>query len=275
MHEAQSWQRVAQTVAAVEAHGTVGVSLIGPDGATWQHHGDRLFHPASTLKIPVMVAVYRAVDAGDLRLDAPWTLTEAARVMGSGVLAHLRAGAAITVADLVYLMIAISDNLATDALIGMVGLDAIAGVLGEIGMKRSQIGATISEMFAGSDAPMFATPNDYAAAVRAILDGAAASADSCAAMVAMLEKQQNSRRIARYLPQPSPHSVNLIRWGSKTGTMRGICNEVGFIEGPNGRLIIAVYTEHYADMHTAEQVIGAIARAALMDTGVVAPVWTS
>lgn len=275
MRDTQAWGRVEETVAAVGAYGTVGVSLIGPDGATWQHRGDRLFHPASTLKIPVMVAIYRKMDAGELSLDAPWILADEMRVMGSGVLNHMRAGATITVEDLVYLMISISDNLATDALIAMAGLDGIARAMADLGMKRSKIGATISAMFAGSDAPMVATPNDYAGAVRAILDGKAASAAACAAMTVMLEKQQNGRRIARYLPQPSPHTVNPIRWGSKTGTMRGVCNEAGFTEGPNGRLIIAVYTEHYADTHIAERVIGEIARAALMDTGVVAPVWTS
>lgn len=275
MRDTEAWGRVEEVVAEAGAHGTVGVSLIGPDGATWQHHGDRLFHPASTLKIPVMVEIYRKIDAGELSLDEPWTLTDEVRVMGSGVLNHMRAGATVALEDLIYLMISISDNLATDVLITMAGLDAIARAMSDLGMKRSKIGATISAMFAGSDAPMVATPNDYASAVRAILDGKAASAASCAAMAAMLEKQQNSRRIARYLPQPSPNTVNPIRWGSKTGTMRGVCNEAGFIEGPNGRLIIAVYTENYADMHTAEQVIGEIARAALMDTGVVAPVWTS
>ncbi len=89
-------------------------------------------------------------------------------------------------------------------------------------------------------------------------------------MTAMLEKQQNRRRIARHLPMS-----DTIRWGSKTGTTRGVCNEAGFIMGPNGRLIIAVYTENYADTHIAEEVIGDIARAAMADSGVVGPTYTS
>ena len=93
-------------------------------------------------------------------------------------------------------------------------------------------------------------------------------------MAAMLETQQNRRRIARYLPATVPLSEPF-RWGSKTGTTRGVCNDAGFIIGPNGRLIIAVYTENYADTNVAEQVIGEIARAAMADTGVAGPLYTS
>jgi beta-lactamase class A len=89
-------------------------------------------------------------------------------------------------------------------------------------------------------------------------------------MIAMLETQQNGRRIARYLP-----SSGAIRWGSKTGSVAGVTNDVGFILSPNGRLILAVYCENFPDQHTGEQVIGDISRAALAATGVVGPLYTS
>lgn len=274
MRSANPWSRVEEIVAEVNRSGTAGVSLIGPDGATWQHLGDRLFNPASTLKIPVMVEIYRKIDAGEVHLDDPWTLTDAVRVAGSGVLNQMRSGATLTLYDLLYLMISISDNLATDVLINMAGVAAINRTTADLGMKNSRLAGTLREAFAGAPELGRATPNDYAGAIAAILDGKAASAESCEAMTALLETQQNRRRIARYLPAPLPLSEP-IRWGSKTGTTRGVCNEAGFISGSNGRLIIAVYTEHYADTHVAEQVIGEIARAAMADTGVAGPLYTS
>lgn len=274
MGSAGAWDRVEEVVAEVSRAGTVGVSLIGPDGATWQRFGDRIFNPASTLKIPVMVEIYRLIDAGRLNPDDPWTLTDEARVPGSGVLNQMRSGATITLYDLLYLMISISDNLATDALITMAGVEAINRTTLDLGMKHSRLGGTLREAFAGAPELGRATPNDYAGAIAAILDGKAASEESCTAMTALLETQQNRRRIARYLPAPMPLSET-IRWGSKTGTTRGVCNEAGFIIGPNGRLVIAVYTEGYADTHVAEQVIGDIARAAMADTGVAGPLYTS
>jgi beta-lactamase class A len=280
MRKDQSWSRVEEVVAEVGAYGLAGVSLIGPDGATWEHFGDRKFNPASTLKIPVMVEIYRQIDAGNLSLDDPWTLTEDDRVGGSGVLNQMRSGATITLSDLIYLMISISDNLATDVLIKKAGIETVNRTMADLGMKNSRLVSTIRSHFAELQDPAIipreigiATPNDYAGAIAAILDGKAASAASCTAMTAMLETQQNHRRIARFLPREFRSAG--IRFGSKTGTMRGVCNDSGFVMGANGRLIIAVYTENYNDTHTAEEVIGEIARAALADTGVVGPVYTS
>lgn len=270
------WQQVEETVAEASQYGTVGVSLIGPDGNTWQHHGDRIFNAASTFKIAVMVTIYRQIDAGTLHLDDRYTLTDADRTGGSGVLNHMQTGANISLQDLIYLMISISDNLATDVLTEKAGIAAINETMADLGMKNSRIDRTIREFFAlmkplsGPMPVMRATPNDYAGAVRAILDNEAASADSCAAMAEMLTTQQNRRRLARYLTPNAP-----VQYGSKTGTLAGVCNDVGYIRGDNGRLIMAVYTENFPDSHVAEETIGEIARAAMADTGVAAPIYTS
>ena len=126
--------------------------------------------------------------------------TDDVRVRGSGVLNQMRSGATITLYDLLYLMISISDNLATDALINMAGVEAINRTTADLGMKNSRLAGTLQEAFAGAPELGRATPNDYATAIRAILDGKAASEESCQAMTALLETQQNRRRIARYLP---------------------------------------------------------------------------
>jgi beta-lactamase class A len=106
--------------------------------------------------------------------------------------------------------------------------------------------------------------------VKALLDGTAASADSCAKMIAMLEKQQNTRRISRHLPESKE-----IRWGSKTGSIKGVTNDAGFITSPAGTMIIAVYCEALPDQHVGEKAIGDISRAAMTVTGVAEPLQTS
>ncbi len=272
------WERVVEAVAEASREGTVGVSVVGPDGGIWQQHGDRVFHAASTFKIAVMIAVYRQVDAGSLNLDDRYILVATDRTGGSGVLNGMKDGATVTFHDLVYLMMAISDNLATDVLLTRVGIETVNATIADLGMKHSRVETTIRDMFAAmratpsGGAPIIpATPNDYVTAIVAILDGTAASQESCEAMLTVLETQQNHRRLARHLPARSP----AIRYGSKTGTLWGVCNDVGFFMGPNGRLAIAVYTENFPDTHVAEQVIGEIARAAMADTAVVGPVYTS
>ena len=68
----------------------------------------------------------------------------------------------------------------------------------------------------------WATPEDYLRVVRLLLDGQAAGPAGTAAMVTMLERQQNGRRIGRYVPEAPG-----VRWGSKTGGLKGVTNDVG------------------------------------------------
>jgi beta-lactamase class A len=261
------WSDVAQAVRRAEAFGTVGVALEGPDGQRWSHHGDRRFKAASVVKIPLMIEVYRRAEAGTLRLDEPHALTDADRATGSGVLLHLHAGLAPTIEDLVYLTMSISDNTATNLLIRRVGMAAVNQTIRALGMTASVLAREMKGRPAEpGEEENWATPEDYLRVVRLLLDGQAAGPAGTAAMVTMLERQQNGRRIGRYVPDASG-----VRWGSKTGGLKGVTNDVGFVTGPGGRLILAVFCEGMADLHVGEQCIGDIARGAMRATGVVTP----
>ncbi|MCA1669316.1 MAG: class A beta-lactamase-related serine hydrolase [Thermomicrobia bacterium] len=268
---ATNWSMVEEVVAEASENGTVGVALIGPDGARWSHHGDRKFGAASTVKIPIMVEIFRQIDAGKRSLDDRHITADADLTPGSGVLFNMHQGLELTVNDLLYLMISISDNMATNILVRMAGMEAVNRTMRDLGMKNSVLAREMKGRPAtASEQENLAAPSDYAEAIRAILDGEAASRASCDAMTGLLEKQQNHNRIARHLPQSGA-----IRWGSKTGSITGVTNDAGFILAPNGRLIVAVYCENFPDQHVGEEVIGAISRAAMAATGVVGPLYTS
>jgi beta-lactamase class A len=259
------WTTVAETVAAAETQGTVGVCVVAPDGERWQHNGDRQFRAASTVKIPIMVELFRQVERGARSLDDRHVVRTEEKAPGSGVLLHLHDGLDLTLNDLVYLMISISDNSATNILIDLVGMEAVNATMRDVGMSASNLSRAMKGRPAiAGEVENLATPDDYAAAVSAILDGRAASRSSCQAMRAMLEKQQNARRIARYLPQNER-----IRWGSKTGSIEGVTNDVGFISADEEAIVIAVFCEGFPDQHDGERAIGEISRAALAATGLV------
>ncbi|HVX29834.1 MAG TPA: serine hydrolase [Nitrolancea sp.] len=271
MSASDGWNYVAEVVDEVSRFGTIGVSLIGPAGETWEHWGERKFRAASTVKIGVMVEVYRQIDAGRLTLSDLYRMQESDRAQGSGVLRHLREGIELSLADLLYLMMSISDNVATNILIQMVGMEAVNRTMADLGMRNSNLSRLMAGRPAHADeTENLGTPNDFARAMASILNQKAASPDSCAAMAELLTKQQNHRRLSRFLPRSES-----IRWGSKTGTSAGSVNDVGYIEGPNGRLIAALFAEQYVDVHTAESVIGRVARAAMLDTGVAGPSFAS
>lgn len=258
------WSGLERVIRGIEERGVVGVSILAPDGERWSHRGDRKFRAASTVKIPLMIEIYRSVERGERALDDVHVLTAEDKAVGSGVLLELHDGIAVTVNDLVYLMMAISDNTATNVLIDMAGMDAVNALMRELGMSGSNLNRKMKGRPAiEGEIENFATPDDYVTVVRALLDGGAASASSCAAMLAMLRKQQNMRRIARYLPEGT-------EWGSKTGSIAGVTNDVGFIRKDGATLIVSVYCEGLPSQHVGEEAIGAITRAACQATGIVA-----
>ncbi|MEZ4522424.1 MAG: serine hydrolase [Thermomicrobiales bacterium] len=262
-----NWNQLEAAVRENEQYGTVGVAAIGPDGSVWSHNGDRKFKAASTVKIPLMAEIYRKVEAGNASLDDLHTLQADEKAPGSGVMLHLHDGVELTLNDLIYLMISISDNTATNLLIRMAGMDAVNATMQELGMANSNLGREMKNRAAeGDEEENWAAPNDYAAVVQAILDDKAASAGSCAAMREMLQLQQNKRRISRYLPEDDG-----IEWGSKTGSIKDVTNDVGYVRTDKGTLIIAVFCENMASQARGERMIADITRAALLDTGVVEP----
>ncbi len=267
-----NWDELAGlTRKAEEAGGTIGVAVVAPSGDRFSYNGDRKFGAASTVKIPLMIEIYRQVDRGERSLDDEYVLKAEDIAVGSGVMLHLHHGVTLTLNDLIYLMISISDNTATNILIDFAGMNAVNATMRSLGMNDSNLGRKMKGRPAQADEQEnWATPEDYVKAVQALLDGTAASSDSCQKMLAMLEKQQNSRRISRYLPQDEG-----IRWGSKTGSVKGVTNDVGFITTRAGTLVLAVYCEGFPDQHLGEKAIGDISRAAMVATGVAEPLWTS
>ncbi len=120
-------ERVHDRIAAVssELGGSVGVAARNlASQASVCVNADELFPMASCFKIPIMVEVMRRVDAGALRLDDRLTLREADKSPG-GTLIHCHEGLRPSVRDLLYLMITLSDNTATDMLWRLVGLGTV------------------------------------------------------------------------------------------------------------------------------------------------------
>lgn len=236
----------------------LGVAIGRPGGPHFSHNGARSFKAASTVKIAVMIELFRQIDAGMLSLDQHRASTAADHTNGSGVIMHLRPGLNFTLYDLAYLMMSISDNSATNMLIGVVGMDAVNATMRRMGLAHSVLG----HLMAGrpglpEEIENTAVPDEYLRMMEQIMTHEAASAPACEQMIALLEKQQNNRRIARFLPRP-----NGPRWGTKTGSLPGVVNDVGFVMTETGPLCLAIFCEN-CDALAGEETVGLIAQAAL------------
>src|ERR1700730_16063421 len=84
-------------------------------------NADETMDTMSVIKIPLMVEVFRQIEAGKIALADRVTLKESEKRPGTGVIRSLDAGATLTIKDLITLMIIVSDNTATDMLFEKVG----------------------------------------------------------------------------------------------------------------------------------------------------------
>src|SRR5688500_2639437 len=113
-------RRVAEALRSLR--GTMGVAAKNlATGETVAVDADRPFPTASTIKVAVMVEVFHQIAEGRIRHDTAVVLRDEDKVGGSGVLKGMHGGLSLTVDDLLHLMMAISDNTATNLLVRLVG----------------------------------------------------------------------------------------------------------------------------------------------------------
>lgn len=261
-----NWAVVEALIRDAEATGgVVGVSVHGAEGELFSHNGDRRFRAASTIKVPIMIEAYREIERGALTLDDQHTLRDEDRIPGSGVLSHLHEGLELTLADLLFLMIAVSDNTATNLVLDRTGLEAVNATMQSLGMTNSVLGRRIlGHLPKAGDPENWATPRDFARAIHAIVANEAATPESCAQMLATLEQQGEIRRLSRFVTAEPD-----VRWGTKPGDLPGVINDVGFVSSDRGTLSMAVFCENLPGLDEAERTIGLIAREALALTGII------
>ncbi len=118
----------------IEAHeGEVTVAFKHlTTGETYRHDAECPLPSASLIKLPLMLTAYRAAAIGDLSLDDRIVLSEEDKVPGSGLLTpHFSVGADLSLRDTIRLMMAWSDNTATNQVINAIGRSQAKGDEGE------------------------------------------------------------------------------------------------------------------------------------------------
>lgn len=108
-------------------------------------NGDRVFHAASTMKLPVLVELERQAAAGELTLDDTIVVRNAFRSLADGspymldpaddseLALYEREGAAVSLRDLAFIAITESSNLATNLLVDRLGAERISATMMALG----------------------------------------------------------------------------------------------------------------------------------------------
>ena len=127
--------------AAEQFDGVMGIAVKDLGGAeAFTVNADTVFPQASSIKIPVLIELYRQSQTGTVKLDERVEIKQALKAGGSGVLQHFGdGGSALTLRDLAVLMIVLSDNTATNILIDRVGMEKVNGMLAHHGLRQTRL----------------------------------------------------------------------------------------------------------------------------------------
>lgn len=246
---------------AAEVQARVAYSIVPLDGgAGIEADPDAQLPTASAYKVYLLAALYAADVAGRLSLNTRVEHVAERSTRGSGVLKLLAPGLRPTLRDLARLMIVVSDNTATNevtrALGGPEGANAAVHAL-PVELRQTVIPDYIQ--FESFDAARLAvsSPGDFTRLLRAIVErrctGSPAHDDE---VYWTLRRQQKRSMIPRYLPC-SEYAEEFgieeaVRCGTKSGGMPGVRTDVGIVETPRRRWVMAAMVQGEPDFDTGD-----------------------
>ena len=206
--------------------------------ATGEHFeidADAVMQTASLIKLAVLVEAYRQADAKAVNLDKKLTLTKDLKVPGSGILTqHFSDGATFPLRDALRLMIAFSDNTATNLTLDAVGIANVNASMRKLGFPETRINAKI---FKGSTTSVdpertkkyslgSTTANETLKLLELIHTEKAASAEACREILGHLRACEDKEMLPRFLPSK-------IEIAQKTGSTNKVRTAAGIISVPD------------------------------------------
>ncbi|MEO8026145.1 MAG: serine hydrolase [Bryobacteraceae bacterium] len=228
---------------------------------------------ASTIKLPIMIAVYQGVADGKWKLTDRLTLREEDRVSGSGVLREFSAGVELPIRDVMHMMIVVSDNTATNLILERITADYVNEVMDKYGFPATRSmrkvrgdGNQLTAPTGWSKAGKLpenekyglgsSTPKDMVALIEKLTRGEIVSPEASKEMLAVLTRQQDDNGMARRLPEG-------FRASNKAGALDALRSDIGLVQGPlkNGkrtRIALAITVDRMPKIDYTNDNIGLI-----------------
>lgn len=191
-------------------------------------NGEKSFPAASTIKLPILMALFQAVDAGKVRLDETLTVKRGLMAGGSGVLQY-RPGAKLSVLKTATMMISISDNTATNMIINRLGgKTPLNSKFNSWGLRKTVIRRQLGD-FKGANTT---SPADLVRLSALLAKHQLISETSRSKVLDILNQTENRKLLPAGLGKGAAIA-------HKTGTLGRLIGDAGIIEMPNGKLYLA------------------------------------
>lgn len=224
------WQKLESSIQQIDQHldGVMGVAI--EDLTTGDHyflHEDEVFAQASSIKITVLADLYLQAQQGKLKLTDLYTVQSSDLVPDSDIMNGLTPGITrITLRDLATMMVAVSDNAATNVLIDRVGMTNVNTVLDSLGLPQTRLRRKMMDLEAAKQGrENISTPREMMMLLDAIYHGKLLNKESTEDFFKMLSTNKNS-----FIPRDLPAGLKI---ANKPGELEAVRNDSGivFVEG--------------------------------------------
>jgi beta-lactamase class A len=259
------WDHLRDALADVEQRldGVMGVAVLDLNsGQKLLIRPDEIFPQASSIKIAVLAELYHQAQQSAHGVNGKATLTDryviraADIVPDSSILGGLTPEvSSLTNRDLATIMVAVSDNSATNVLIDRVGMDNVARLTESLGLAHTQLRRKMMDLQAAAQGrENISTPREMMELLEQLYRGKVIGPPLLDDFFNVLATNKNS-----WIPRDLPADLKI---ANKPGELEGVRNDSGIVFLKNRPYVICIMTTYLSNERAGEEAITRISRLA-------------
>jgi beta-lactamase class A len=251
------WQKLQEEIRNVDKHldGVVGLAVKDlTSGEEFFINGEEIMPQASSIKIAVLAELYRQAQEKKLQLTDEYVVRKEDLVPGSDIMLGLTPGVTrLTLRDVATMMVAVSDNSATNVLIDRVGKENVNSMLDRLGLHATRLRRKMMDLKAASEGrENVSTPHEMMTLLETIYRGKLLTGQFKDDYFKVLSTHKESSML-QGLPDDAVAA-------NKPGELEAVRNDSGIVWVKNRPYVLCVMTTFLKDEHDGSAAIRKIAQ---------------
>jgi beta-lactamase class A len=255
------WEKLETSMGEIDRSldGVLGIAIKDlTTDQTFFLHADQVFPQASSIKIAVLAELYHQSQLAaeghseEAKLMDGYTVQTSDLVPDSDIMLGLTPGVTrLTNRDLATMMVAVSDNSATNVLIDRLGMDKVNALMDSLGLVHTRLRRKMMDVQAAREGrENVSTPREMMSLLEGLYRGKVLNKALTDDFLKVLSTHKGS-----FIPRDLPPDVES---ANKPGELEGVRNDSGIVFAPHRPYVICVMTTYLTNERSGEEAISKI-----------------